>query len=371
MARTSSAREDEPLKTGPASGALFSVTAALDRAAAYPRLRFMGSKYRLIPWMADVLQSFEFDSVLDAFSGSGVVGYFFKALGKRVISNDFLNFSAEIARALIENSTELLSQSDIEMLLEPCDGGQDFVRRTFSGIFYTSEELQFLDDISQNIRRIADQRRRSLAISALTRACMKKQPRGVFTVSDSGERYDDGRRDLRLTLREHFLEQVALYNASVFSNGRRNLSSRFDVFALPANLYEDAELVYLDPPYVPRSDDNDYIKRYHFVEGLSTYWSEDRVIQQSKVKKLPKRYTPFAYRRTALSAFDDMFAKFRRSIIALSYSSNGYPDLDELMTILRRHKKNVQVHGRDHRYHFGTHKAVQRALVEEYLIIGS
>ena len=29
------------------------------------------------------------------------------------------------------------------------------------------------------------------------------------------------------------------------------------------------DLVYLDPPYAPPSDDNDYIKRYHFLEGLS------------------------------------------------------------------------------------------------------
>ena len=39
----------------------------------------------------------------------------------------------------------------------------------------------------------------------------------------------------------------------------------------------DVDLVYLDPPYVPRADDNCYIKRYHFLEGLSTYWQGRRV----------------------------------------------------------------------------------------------
>ena len=33
-----------------------------------------------------------------------------------------------------------------------------------------------------------------------------------------------------------------------------------------------ADLVYLDPPYAPPRDDNDYLKRYWFLEGLATYW---------------------------------------------------------------------------------------------------
>ena len=50
-----------------------------------------------------------------------------------------------------------------------------------------------------------------------------------------------------------------------------------------------------------------------------------------------------------------MFARFAASTIVLSYSSNGYPDLDQLEALLRRHKGSVQVFERPHRYHFGTH----------------
>jgi DNA adenine methylase/adenine-specific DNA-methyltransferase len=39
--------------------------------------------------------------------------------------------------------------------------------------------------------------------------------------------------------------------------------------------------------------------------------------------------------------------------------------------IMGRYKKKVEVKEKDHRYHFGTHKAVNRAKVKEYLIIGS
>ena len=49
-----------------------------------------------------------------------------------------------------------------------------------------------------------------------------------------------------------------------------------DVFALDGPEL-DVDLVYLDPPYVPRADDNCYIKRYHFLEGLSDVLAGRRV----------------------------------------------------------------------------------------------
>ena len=146
-----------------------------------------------------------------------------------------------------------------------------------------------------------------------------------------------------------------------------NKAHRADIFDIaPARF----DLVYLDPPYVPRSDDNCYMKRYHFLEGLSCYWRGLSILTATRVKKVAKPYTPFSYRKDAEAAFDRLFAKFRRSVLVLSYSSNGYPDLDILVTLMRRYKRSVKVHERDHRYHFGTHKAVCRSEVREYLIVG-
>ncbi len=129
------------------------------------------------------------------------------------------------------------------------------------------------------------------------------------------------------------------------------------------------DLVYLDPPYVPRADDNCYIKRYHFLEGLASYWEGVEFHPTSRVKKLRKRYTPFSYRREAESAFEALFARFSSSTIVLSYSSNAYPDLDRLVRLLGRHKSDVTVSEQPHRYHFGTHGAVRRAVTTEYLLV--
>ena len=55
----------------------------------------------------------------------------------------------------------------------------------------------------------------------------------------------------------------------------------------------------------------------------------------------------------------------------LSYSSNGYPDLDVLTGLMKRYKQSVNVFEKPHRYHFGTHASAQRNEVTEYLIVGS
>lgn len=332
----------------------------------YPQLRFMGSKHRLLPWIERVLDELEFETALDAFSGSGCVSYLLKTMGKSVHSNDFLRFTGDLTRATVANSSEILTPSDVGHLCSEPATKRHFIETTFSGIFFSDDDNRFLDDVWGHLGALSEAKR-SLALASLYRACLKKQPRGVFSVSGLG-RYDDGRRDLRLSLREHFKESVGIFNALVFDNGRVHATTRGDVFELRGS---QAELVYLDPPYVPRSDDNCYIKRYHFLEGLSSYWEGADFHPTSKVKKLRKRYTPFSYRRDAIDAFDRLFETFRDQTIVLSYSSSGYPDLEVLLSLLHRYKSDVSVHEEQHRYHFGTHRGVSpdRAVVSEYLIV--
>jgi len=70
-------------------------------------------------------------------------------------------------------------------------------------------------------------------------------------------------------------------------------------------------------------------------------------------------------------AFSRLFRQYANSTVVLSYSSNGYPDLEVLVGLLREMKRHVEVDTRAHRYHFGTHRAVQRSQTTEYLIVGT
>src|SRR5579885_1220848 len=84
------------------------------RVAEYPELRYMGSKHRLLPWIHGVLRTLPFETAADPFVGSGCVAYLLKAMGKRVIASDFLNFPATLAIATVANNGERLDGSDVK-----------------------------------------------------------------------------------------------------------------------------------------------------------------------------------------------------------------------------------------------------------------
>jgi adenine-specific DNA-methyltransferase len=343
---------------------LVDVSGVVNRVAEFPRLRYMGSKYRLVPHLAEGFAEVGGRSALDAFSGSGVVSYLLKSLGYQVTSNDFLAFPAAIARATVVNQGERLTEDDIDLICGPPADDRDFIQRTFHGLYFTEEDRVFLDTAWSHID-LMNGPKQALAISALVLAAARKQPRGVFTFTSL--RYDDGRRDLHIPLYEHFRERAADYNRVVFDSGQPCTALSGDVFDLHAERYD---LVYLDPPYAPPRDDNCYIKRYHFLEGLSVYWRGQQIMENTTTKKLVKRYTPFSYKHTITDALRRTLEQFRESTIVLSYSSNAVPDADTIRGLMRDVKGNVEVRPIDHRYSFGTHVAAQRRAVSEYLFIG-
>ncbi len=337
---------------------------AVSRVAAFPRLRYMGSKYRLVPHLAQVFAEVGGRTALDAFSGSGVVSYLLKTLGYQVTSNDFLAFPAAIAAATVVNQNELLTEEDIDIICGPAADGRDFIRRTFQDLYFTAEDRGFLDSAWSHVDQMSGHKQ-ALAISALVLAAARKQPRGVFTFTNL--RYDDGRRDLHLAIREHFRERAADYNQVVFNSGQPCAALSGDIFDLDPHHYD---LVYLDPPYAPPRDDNCYIKRYHFLEGLSVYWRGQTIMENTATKKLVKRYTPFSYKHTVTEALRRILEQFKDSTIVLSYSSNAVPDAGTIERLLRAVKADVEVRPIDHTYSFGTHSAAQRRVVSEYLFIG-
>lgn len=339
------------------------VGAAVARAAAFPRLRYMGSKYRLVTPLAETFAAVGGRTALDAFCGSGVVAYTLKALGYEVTANDFLHFPSIIAAATVVNQGARLTPDEIDLICGPPADDRDFIAATFDGLYFDVPDRAFLDSAWSHIDRMAGPAR-ALAISALVLSAARKQPRGVFTVTD--RRYDDGRRDLRLPLREHFRERAAEYNAVVFDSGRPGRALCGDATAVDGTY----DLVYLDPPYAPPRDDNCYVKRYHFLEGLSVYWRGQEIMAGTRTKKLAKRYTPFSYRHTVTDALRATFARFRDSTIVLSYSSNAVPDAATIEALLREVKPTVEVRRLAHRYSFGTHAAARRREVAEYLFVG-
>ena len=336
--------------------------------ANFPGTRYMGSKYKLLPFLWDSIKNLEFKSALDAFSGSGCVSYMLKQKGIKVYSNDFMAFSANITKSIVENSKIKITEKDLNRLLKSNNNTNRFISETFKDLYFSDDDNDFLDNLIFNISQIKDDYKKSLAYAAITRACMKKRPRGIFTYI--GDRYNDGRRDLQLSLKDHFLENIENFNEAVFDNGQINLAFNKDIFDIDI----DVDLVYFDPPYLTSKSDNDYVRRYHFVEGLIKNWEGVEIDLSTKTKKFKKYPSPFDSKSTVNEALDKLFCKFQKSILVVSYSSNSIPSKEEMIEILGRYKKNVELKEIDYKYSFGNqnHKIGNNSNnVKEYLFIAT
>ena len=338
-----------------------------EQVAAYPSTRFMGSKSKLLSEIWAVASQFDVDTVVDLFSGSGIVGYMFKAQGKTVISNDYMAMSATFTKAMVENNTVRLSMDEARALLVPNAESDHFVSETFKDLYYTDDENELIDTLRANITAIKDPYKHAIAMTALIRACIKKRPRGIFTYT--GQRYNDGRKDLQKTFTQQFLEAVEAVNAAVFDNGKKNIAKRGDAMDLKV---EQPDLVYIDPPYYSPLSDNEYVRRYHFVEGLARDWKGVEIQEHTQTKKFKSYPTPFSTRMGAADAFDRLFKKYANSILIVSYSSNSLPTQDEMVAIMAKYKTHVEVIPVDYKYSFGNQADAKthRNTVQEYLFVG-
>lgn len=118
------------------------------QAMQYPTTRFMGSKNKLLTEIWAVASQFDFESVLDLFSGSGIVGYMFKSHGKTVISNDYMAMSAIFAKAMIENNEITLSKDEALALLESRQPVDYFVETKFQGLYFSDTDNRIVVEVT-------------------------------------------------------------------------------------------------------------------------------------------------------------------------------------------------------------------------------
>ena len=339
----------------------------IEQVRKYPSTRYMGSKQKLLDKIWAVASQFEFNSVLDLFCGSGVVSYMFKAQGKQVFTNDYMHFSSCLSRALIQNNTTTLSRKDIAVLCDRNTATDNFVSNTFKDLYFSNEDNDFIDIVRANIVRLKGSAKQDIAMSALIRACLKKRPRGIFTYT--GLRYDDGRKDLKLTIEEQFFDAIEQINRAVFDNKMINSSRLGDAM----ESRQHADVVYIDPPYYSPLSDNEYVRRYHFLEGLARNWQGVEIQEHTKTKKFKSYPTPFSSYQTAYDAFDVLFRHHRNSILIVSYSSNSLPTQEQMLELLSKYKSQVEVISVNHTYSVGNQGNKvndNKNRVQEYLFVG-
>lgn len=357
----------------------------IDLLSGIPTTRYQGSKRKILPWIYDCIKEIEFNTVLDAFGGSGVVSCLFKRMGKRVTYNDLFHFNHIIGESLIENNNIKLTDSDVDYILTPQKITPSFIAETFHGIYFLDEENRWLDMVVHNIDSLNNlysnrtvKYKKAIAYNALFQSCLVKRPYNLFHRKNLDMRTRDVDRNFgnKTTwdkpFADHFRAFVHNINQSVFDSKIKCRAICKDVFDINPHKYD---LVYLDPPYLKASSDtndsSDYLKCYHFLEGLACYDHWARLIDlDSRNVRIRKDYAPNHFvPKEAYATFDQLIKKFRKSVIVLSYRYGGTPTIDELSQLLTRYKTHLVVYDRHYTYALNKQNG-NAALNREYLLIG-
>lgn len=337
----------------------------------FPSTRFQGSKLKIVDWIWDAIKSLEFNTVLDAFGGTGSIGYMLKQKGKKVTYNDILKFNWYIGLALIENDQIKLTEKDVDFVLakHKTIAYPTFIYDTFKDIYFTDEENKWIDMVVTNIGLLNDIYKKSIAYFALFQACIIKRPFNLFHRKNLYIRCSEVERNFgnKVTwdtpFEIHFRKFVDEANQAVFSNGQQNKALNLDIFDIRVK----HDLVYIDTPYISKHGVGvDYFAFYHFLEGLVNYvgW-KDTIDYKTKHKKLKGNGSVWINKNQIYSAFDGLFKKFKDSILVVSYRSDGIPSIEELEDLIKKYKPNIEeIKRKNYKYVLSNNHC------EEVLLIG-
>lgn len=323
----------------------------------FPTTRYQGSKNKLVDWIEACTRDLAFDNVLDAFGGTGSVGYLFKKQGKQVFYNDYLQFNALIGQALIENNAVFLGEADLDFLLtkQAKIKYPTFIFDNFREIYFRDEENRWLDLVVTNIHFLANQYKRALAFFALFQACLIKRPynlfhrKNLYVRTAQVARSFGNKKTWDTSFEKHFLKFAREANQAVFDNKRQNLAFQGDVFSWN---FSTPDLVYFDPPYISAKGLGvNYLDFYHFLEGLTQYAKWGKMIdQKTKHKKIKNSKNEWSKSTEIYQAFQNLFRKFQASKMVVSYRDDGIPTTQELVELLENLGKKVVVQKISYQY---------------------
>jgi len=329
----------------------------------FPTTRYQGSKRKILDWLYENLKDIEFQTVLDACGGTGSVSYLFKKMGKNVTYNDILKFNALSGKALVENQNTKITSDDLEFILN-FDSLEEngFIQSTFRGVYFTDDENIWLDNIIRRINVLEGANdyeaglKKAICFNALFQASLRKRPFNLFHRKNLNIRLNDVKRnfgnkttwerDFELDFK-YFINEI---NESIFNSENECFTLNESVFELE-NI--DYDLVYLDPPYVSGSGDNEtnnYLNCYHFLEGITDYdnWG-DKIDYKTKNFRFKAQPNPFD-KRNIYNSLNLLFETFQDSIIVLSYKIGGTPSVDEIMELMGKYKENVSKKSKHYKY---------------------
>ena len=305
--------------------------------------RYLGSKYKLLPFIKGVVEAecTGVNIIADIFSGTGVVASAFP--GKKVITNDILysNYICNFAWF----SPEPYDQEKIGEMIAGYNqldiDEENYMTENFADTFFSRKDCSRIGFIREDIENAykegrINERERAILITSLLYAMDK--------IANTCGHYDAYRKGASFdkTL-ELFLPQPPK------DNNRNNRCFNKDANELVREI--EADLVYIDPPYNSRQ----YCDTYHLLENVAR-WEKPKV--EGVARKMDRTALKSDYcTSNAAKAFEDLVDHIHARYIILSYNnmaekgndrSNAKISDEDIMRILGK-KGKVKIFSEDYK----------------------
>ena len=305
-------------------------------------LRYIGSKLNLLPQLNAAVSERKTSggNFCDIFSGTGVVGRYFKNRFP-VQSNDLLYFSYVIQYASIQlnslpNFDDLKKEiGDPFYFLNNLKGEKfNFNLDPFTAINYSSygeeKRLYFteinalhIDAIRQSIQEWFDTGLIKIDGFMFLLASLLECVPSVSNIAGTYGAYLK-HWDSR-TSKPVFLQPI-----TVIDNEQRNISYNENANDLIKKI--SGEVLYVDPPYNGRQ----YLGNYHVLESIAKY---DYPILKGKtgMRKDMNKISDYCKKGKVAKSFDDLLTHADFDYVFISYSTEGLISEDELVAIAEKH----------------------------------
>lgn len=347
-------------------------------------LPYVGNKKKLSYVIYDILlkHDLDFNCVLDAFSGSASMAYLFKAMGKKVIANDILQYAHANAVTLVVNEKTKLTSEQKEYLLHNTNpNNTHFVENNYSGKKFTLKECQFLDNFRANVTTMPAEAA-FLALCSIATVCLRlpfgnidmsldlmnhrrKQQKAYGPGSDHHDRrigiyYDE---DLNLKFDKWFLKYCNDFESATFS-GPKCTAIQMDAVKAIREYGSSVDCLYYDAPYGGVSSDYGYMYRF-----LEEYISQKRLEELDYCLDIQKFVSPEIYENNFIELLK---AAKNIPLWVMSFNDKSWKKIEEIVDIVSQFKTNVKVEMISDSYCYKYRKQCgDKKKREEYLIIAN
>ena len=305
--------------------------------------RYIGNKTRLLPQLLPALRALVAPGarIADLMCGTASVAESLRLHGFQVVASDVMTYAAHHARArlLLDRApqfcglggkryaevTHQLNELELQpgfLWREHSPDGQPEGGHAPRG-YFTARNAAKLDAINAQLRAWESHKRISDLESALLRHDLVLAANTVANIAGTYGHF-------RSTWSQATQRDVALVPSQFIANYRTDhtvLQGRAEDLAPDV----EADLCYLDPPYMKRQ----YAANYHLLETLARGDSPDAV-GVSGLRPWRDQYSDFCSKVKIRGAFAAIIEPMKCDQFLISYSEDGLLSLDELRELLER-----------------------------------